>query len=152
MKTKEIWNLIQRSQFVELGFVDSQGMPHIRKTYIQQDYKSISRHFISTNTSSFHVQELLKNGKACLYYSDDKTFEGLCFYGTIKVHFEKEYKAYFWHEGDEKYYPKGIEDEDYCILEFCSEYGQYYGNMGKCRIDVTQIDEKELGIEEICFK
>ncbi len=84
----------------------------------------------------------------CLYYSDSETFEGLCFYGDMKVHFEREYKQFFWHEGDEKYYPNGIEDVDYCILEFCAESGQYYGNMGKCKIEKQEIYGNTLGIPE----
>ncbi len=149
MVMEKAWELIQRSSFVEIGFVDENNMPNIRKTFIQQEYKSIKSHFISTNTSSYHVQQFLKNPKACLYYSDNETFEGLCFYGTVKVHFEREYKQYFWHDGDEKYYPNGIADEDYCILEFCAETAQYYGNMGKHSISSEEINNSKTWIPEI---
>ncbi len=146
MILKEAWELIKRSDFVELGFVDESGMPNIRKTFNLKEYRSISRHFISTNTSSFHVQELLKNNRACLYYSDSNTFQGLCLYGTITVHFEREYKQFFWNEGDEIYYPKGIDDEDYCILEFQAECGQYYGGLEKHEIKREDIDDRLLEI------
>ena len=31
----------------------------------------------------------------------------------------------------EKYYPKGIDDEDYCVLEFVADSGRYYRFDGK---------------------
>ncbi len=148
MKTDKIWDLIKRSEFVDLGFVDTKGMPNIRKVFTLWQYKSLSRHFMSTNTSSRHVQELLMNNKACLYYSDSETFEGLCLYGTVKVHFEREYKQFFWNDGDEKYYPNGVDDEDYCILEFIPEAGQYYGEMAKYELSSQDMDDKAQGISE----
>ncbi len=105
------------------------------------------RHFISTNTSSFHIKQLAKNNKACLYYSADKAFEGLCLYGKAILHYEKEYKEYFWHNGDERYYPNGIDDDDYCILEFQAEYGEYYNNMKKPRITLEDITENTLALD-----
>lgn len=46
-----------------------------------------------------------------------------------------------WKDGDEQYYPKGVEDEDYCIIEFAAESGRYYrydgiGNITKQEIDL----------------
>ncbi len=144
-----VWKLIENAQFVELGFVDESGMPNIRKVFIQREYRSLDRHFISTNTSSFHIRELAKNNRACLYYSADKAFEGLCLYGTVILHYEREYKEYFWHDGDERYYPNGIDDSDYCILEFRAEYGAYYNNMKKPKITLEDINVNTvtLGIE-----
>lgn len=31
-----------------------------------------------------------------------------------------------WKDGDEQYYPNGVDDDDYCILEFIAEIGRYY--------------------------
>ncbi len=55
-----VWKLISNAEFVELGFIDDNGMPNIRKVYIQREYRSLDRHFISTNTSSFHIEQLAK--------------------------------------------------------------------------------------------
>ena len=96
---------------------------HLQKLLYVLQYSIL----ISTNTSSAHIKTLLKNDKVCIYFSDDKTFEGVCFYGKAIVHFEREYKELLWNEGDEKYYPKGIDDEDYCILEIVADSGRYYG-------------------------
>lgn len=142
----DAWKLVERSSFVDLGYI-TDGLPSIRKTFSVWQYKSLNRHFISTNTSSGHVKALLKNSNACLYYSDSTTFEGLCLYGKAIVHFDEEYKKFFWNEGDEKYYPKGFSDEDYCIIEFIADNGWYYGNMGKTYLTSNDINSKELEIK-----
>ena len=87
---------------------------------------------------------MMKNGNGCLYFADDSSFEGLCLFGSFVAHFEKEYRELLWNEGDEKYYPKGVEDEDYCILEFIAESGRFYRYDGKgdlSRADIAAYDE-----------
>lgn len=49
-----------------------------------QQEMGIGNHLISTNTSSSHVQSLLKNGNACLYFSDPAKFETLCLSGRAE--------------------------------------------------------------------
>jgi general stress protein 26 len=105
----------------------------------------LGRHLISTNTSSAHVQSLLKNGNACLYFCDDSAFEGLCLFGKFVTHFEREYRELLWNEGDEKYYPKGVEDDDYCILEFIAEGGRFYRYDGKGDLSASEIETYDKG-------
>ena len=143
MTFDEIMNLIDRSLFAEIGYTDEAGRQNIRKVFCVW-HKGLGRHLISTNTSSAHVRSLQRNENTCLYFSDDSSFEGLCLYGRAIAHFEKEYRELLWNEGDEKYYPKGVEDEDYCILEFVAEGGRYYRFDGKgdlSRADIAAYDE-----------
>lgn len=144
---EKLWKLVKNAEFVEIGFVSEGGTPNIRKTFIQREYRSLDRHFISTNTSSFHVGQLAKNSRACLYYSNEKAFEAVCFYGEAVIHHEREYKEFFWHSGDERYYPKGIDDEDYCIIEFRAEYGEYYHNGEKHSVTADEIKNSGLKAE-----
>ena len=108
-------------------------------------HKGIGSHLISTNTSSAHVKSLVNNGNSCLYFSDDSTFEGICLFGNCKVHFDREYKELLWNDGDEKYYPKGIDDEDYCVVEFIAESARYYRYDGKGDLTRGEIDEFDTG-------
>ena len=143
MTIDEIMNLINRSLFAEIGYTDETGRQNIRKVFCVW-HKGLGRHLISTNTSSAHVQSLQRNGNACLYFSDDSSFEGLCLYGTAIAHFEKEYRELLWNDVDENYYPKGVEDEDYCIMEFAAESGRYYRFDGKgdlSRSEIAAYDE-----------
>ena len=142
MTKEELMDLIDRSLFSTLGYVDAQGQPSVRRVFCTW-HRGLGVHLISTNTSSSHVQALLRDNRACLYFSDDSTFEGLCLYGDCVVHTDRAYKALLWHDGDEKYYPKGIEDEDYCVIEFTAHGGRYYRYDGKgdlSREDILAFD------------
>ena len=130
MTKEELMNLVNRSLCATIGYTDEAGRQNVRRVFCVW-HKGLGRHLISTNTSSAHVQSLQKNDNACLYFADDSTFEGLCLFGKFVVHFEKEYRELLWNEGDEKYYPKGVEDEDYCILEFVADGGRFYRYDGK---------------------
>ena len=39
-----------------------------------------------------------------------------------------EIKAEIWREGDERYYPGGVDDPDYCVLHFTAFSGRYYSS------------------------
>ena len=143
MTIGEIHKLITDSMFADLGFIDSNGNPGIRRVFCTW-HKGIGKHLISTNTSSMHVQSLLLTPAACLYFENSKTFEGVCLQGKAIIHFDKAFKEMCWKEGDEQYYPEGIADEDYCILEFIAENGRYYrydgiGNITKQ--DIALLDQ-----------
>ena len=146
MTHAEIMNLIDRSLFATIGYTDEQGRQNICRVFCVW-HKGMGRHLISTNTSSSHIQRLMKNKSICLYFSDDASFEGLCLYGEAVVHFEKEYKELLWNPGDEKYYPKGIDDEDYCILEVIAESGRYYRYDGKGDLTHAEIAAHDAGRE-----
>ena len=146
MTEKEIMNLINRSLFATIGYTDEQGRQNVRRVFCVW-HKGIGRHLISTNTNSSHVQSLMKNPNVCLYFSDDSTFEGICLYGKAVIHQESEYKQLLWNEGDEKYYPKGIDDEDYCILEIIADSARYYRFDGKGELSKPQINALDSGKE-----
>ena len=144
MTKEELMNLINRSLFATIGYNDEQKRPNVRRVFCTW-HNGLGSHLISTNTSSAHVQAFIKNNKACLYFSDDSKFEGLCLYGKVIVHFEYEYKALLWHDGDEKYYPKGIEDEDYCVVEFIADSARYYRYDGKGNLTHEEITAFDKG-------
>ena len=146
MTKEEIMNLVNRSLFATIGYIDEKGRPNVRRVFCVW-HKGLGRHLISTNTSSAHVNSLLKNGSACLYFSDDSAFEGLCLSGKTVIHFEREYRELLWNEEDEKYYPKGVEDEDYCILEFIAESGQFYRFDGKGDLSAPEMAAFDAGRE-----
>ena len=75
------------------------------------------------------------------YFDDTEKFQAVCLQGKIIVHVEEYYKALLWTEGDEQYYPDGIGDKDYCVLEFVAESARYYGFGENGSGDISQ---KEL--------
>ena len=146
MTTDELMNLVNRSLFATIGYTDEAGRQNVRRVFCVW-HKGLGRHLISTNTGSSHVQSLRKNGNACLYFSDDSTFEGLCLYGKVVTHFERAYKELLWNAGDEKYYPRGVNDEDYCILEFIAEGARFYRYDGKGDLSASEIQAFDRGKE-----
>ena len=146
MTHDEIMNLIDRSLFAEIGYTDEEGRQNIRKTFCVW-HKGLGGHLISTNTSSSHIKDLLKKDNVCIYFSDDAAFEGICLFGKAVIHFDREYKELLWNEGDEKYYPGGIDDEDYCILEIKAQTGRYYRYDGKGDLTCEEICAYDAGKE-----
>ena len=144
MTHDEIMNLINRSLFASIGYTDTQGRQNIRRVFCVW-HKGLGRHLISTNTSSEHVQSLMQHPDACLYFSDDAAFEGVCLYCRAAAHFEREYKALLWNDGDEKYYPAGMDDPDYCVLELTAESGRFYRFDGKGDLSKSDLDAYDAG-------
>lgn len=146
MTHEELRSLVNRSLFAALGYTDEQSRPNVRRVFCVW-HKGLWKHLISTNTGSAHVKSLMQNGSACLYFSDDASFEGLCLYGDITVHFEREYKRLLWNDGDEKYYPGGIGDPDYCVLEFTAKSGRFYRYDGKGELSETELAGSGAGMQ-----
>ena len=144
MTLSELQNLIDRSLFATIAWADEEGRIQIRRVFCTW-HRGLGGHLISTNTSSGHVRRFLRDGRASLYFADDARFEGLNLTGRVTVHFERPWKELLWHEGDEKYYPRGIDDEDYCILEFNADEARYYRFDGKGALDAAALAEWDQG-------
>ena len=146
MTKDEIMNLIDRSLFADIGYKDENGCPNIRRVFCVW-HKGLGRHLISTNTGSSHVQCIRKDPVGCIYFADSEKFEGVCLYGRFIPHFDREYRQMLWHDGDEKYYPKGVDDDDYCVLEFAAESGRYYRFDGKGELSREEMEEYDKNRE-----
>lgn len=146
MTHEELISLVNRSLFADLGYTDEQGRQNIRRVFCVW-HRGLGQHLISTNTSSSHVQSLLRNGNACLYFSDDAAFEGLCLYGRAAVCTERAYRELLWNPGDEKYYPQGIDDPDYCVIEFIADSARFYRFDGKGNLSAEELAASAAGRE-----
>ena len=144
MNKNEIMHMIDRSLFASLGYIGTDGQPNIRRVFCVW-HKGLGAHLISTNTASEHVTALLQSGRACLYFSDDEAFTGVCLYGTVSAHFEPEYRELLWNPGDEKYYPGGVTDPDYCVLEFVADSARYYRADGKGTLTKSELAAFDAG-------
>jgi len=131
----EIRNLCESSTICYLASVNDGGFPQI-KAMLTVKHGSMKEHYFSTNTSSKRVAQFLENPKACVYYCEPDGFKGALFTGTIEVLTDHESKALLWREGDEIYYPKGIDDEDYCVLKFIAEIVNYYHGEGNITLSI----------------
>jgi general stress protein 26 len=130
--------LIEKSQTCLLGTNGADGFPNI-KAMMNLKHEGIKRIWFSTSTSSRRVQLLRKNNQACVYYVDEKNFQGLMLIGTIAILQDIESKKMLWFPGCEQYYPLGVDDPDYSVLCFTAKRGNYYHGLEN--IDFN-IDEK----------
>lgn len=117
--------LVKKSKIAMLGNSDDNGFPNI-KAMLNLKTEGLEKIWFSTNTSSKRVSLLRKNEKACVYYVDSESFEGLMLVGNIEVLQDEESRKMLWFDGCEKYYPLGINDPDYSVLCFSTQRGNYY--------------------------
>lgn len=144
MTHDELQDLIDRSLFADLGTIDSDGNPAIRRVFCVW-HRGIGGHLISTNTSSRHVRLLSESPAACLYFADSETFEGVCLTGRAVPTRDETLRKLLWNEGDEKYYPLGVDDPDYCVIEFTAEKAEYYRYDGKGTLGAEELARLDGG-------
>ena len=108
-----------------LGTNGEDGFPNI-KAVMNARHEGINRIWFSTNTSSRRVQQLRNDNRACVYYVDEKDFKGLMLTGTIQILRDLKSRQMLWNDGDERYYPLGVEDPDYTVLYLTARKGNYY--------------------------
>jgi general stress protein 26 len=127
--------LIERSTICLLGTNGEDGFPNI-KAMMNAKHEGINKIWLSTNTSSRRVQQLKKDNRACVYYVDDKDFKGLMLTGTIQILQDLKSRQMLWLDGDERYYPIGVEDPDYSVLCFTAHKGNYYHRLKNITFEI----------------
>jgi len=93
------------------------------KAMIKMENGGLNRIWLSTNTPSKRVGQLVRNAKACIYFVDFEQWTGLMLVGEVEVLQDTESRQRLWREGFEKYYPLGVADPDYCVLRFTARSG-----------------------------
>ncbi len=56
--------------------------------------------------------------------------------GTIQILQDLKSKQMLWHDGDERYYPLGVEDPDYSVLCFTARKGNYYHKLQNMTFEI----------------
>lgn len=120
---EQVRSLIDKAADVCVGSVDADGYPNVKRMFTLPN-ENYSVYFFSTNVSSMRHDHFKANPRACIYFSDNAS--GVQLIGDIEVCADHDTKARFWSDGDEKYYPGGIDDPDYCIFRFTAHTGRHY--------------------------
>jgi general stress protein 26 len=126
--SKTIGALIDKTSMSIVSSVDEDGFPNSKAMLPPRKREGIKHFFFTTNTSSMRAGHYLKNPKACVYFFDKRFFRGVMLRGTMEVLHDGATKKLIWQQGDEMYYPKGVEDPDYCVFKFTARDGRYYSN------------------------
>lgn len=133
---KTIANLIGKQGESFISSVDSEGFPNTKAMLPPRKVEGSKTFYFTTNTSSMRVSQYRMNPKACIYFCDGLSFQGLMLKGTMEVLEDKENKEMIWQESDTMYYPKGVTDPDYCVLKFTAETGRFYTNFMSESFDI----------------
>jgi len=135
--------LRKNSRFAYIGSVNDEGFPQIKCMFAIKD-DNVRVHYFSTNTSSKRVRQYLQNPKASVYYCDNRFFKGALFTGSMEALEDSETKERFWNKGDEKYYPKGVEEPDYCVLKFTADTVNYYQGLNNTTFSIEELEHGVL--------
>lgn len=139
---KEALGLIEKAKVAYVSSVNSDGFPTI-KAMLALHHDGITTHYFSTNLSTKRAAQFLQNPKASIYFCDDIDFKGLLLTGTVEVCKDSYHKELLWRKGFEMYYPKGVEDEDYCVLKFTATCGNYYHKLKNYSFIMEELNNVE---------
>ncbi len=123
---KDILKLVEESRDVIVCSVAENGCPNAKSMFKAKN-EGLKTFWFSTNVSAARTKQWLERPEACIYFLDSENIHGLMLTGNIQVHTDDETKLAFWKPGDERYYPLGPTDPDYCMLRFTAEEGNYWG-------------------------
>jgi general stress protein 26 len=135
---KETRALRENSSIAYIASVNGEGYPQI-KAMLVLEHEDMQVQYFSTNLGSKRVRQFIKNPKASVYYCDEKGFKGALFTGVMEVCTDHEKKALLWRDGFECYYPKGVDDEDYCVLKFTADTVNYYHGLSNMAFSVREL-------------
>lgn len=139
--TTEIRRLREKAAIAFVGSENEDGFPQIKAMLVFEDEnkRDMKTHYFSTNYSSKRVKQFLENPKACVYYVNEKDYAGALFTGTIEVCTDHETKAMLWRDGCEMYYPKGVDDDDYCVYKFTAQTVNYYHGLSNKTLSIDEL-------------
>lgn len=135
---KKALSLVERSSNVVVGSIGDDGFPNMKMMFNARVREGLTTFYFTTNTSSLRTAQFLKRPQASLYFSDQRHFNGLMLLGTMEVLEDQEHKDLIWREGDERYYPLGPTDPDYCVYRFTALKGRFYASLGSIDFDIQE--------------
>jgi general stress protein 26 len=119
-----------------VGSNSKTGHPNIKAMFkIKAD--GIKTVWFSTNSSSTRAAQFSSNSKACVYFHDPGSFQGLMLTGRMHVLSDLTSKQFLWVDGWEVYYPLGVMDPDYSVLRFHAESANYYHGLQNITFDIN---------------
>ena len=103
---------------------ETRAMMNLRNTSLYPDLVDLfKKHdddfliYFSTNTSSSKINQIKNNPNVCVYYSKPGEYKGCMLCGNIKIITDQNIKKSLWQDNWTMYYPGGVADNDYTILE-----------------------------------
>ncbi len=128
MTKQEIIEFIKRQKTSILSSVDENGYPWSR-ALIQPRHIGENTMYFATYTSSNKVAHYKSNSKASVYFFEKgKNFQGVMIKGTMEIVNDFKIKEKLWMPFYFKFYKKGLNDPEYCILRFTYDEAEWFSN------------------------
>ncbi|MDR2913399.1 MAG: pyridoxamine 5'-phosphate oxidase family protein [Tannerella sp.] len=121
-------DIIKSQKNAYIGSVDESGFPNIKAMQVR-GVNGINTIYFSTEASTMRVQQYKNNPQACVYFSNNGKYKGVMLVGTMEVTTDKATREMVWREGDDFYYPKGIDDSSFNVLKFTILSGRVYDEL-----------------------
>ncbi|WP_418992717.1 pyridoxamine 5'-phosphate oxidase family protein [Alistipes sp.] len=134
---KLLEELVQSRDTAFIASVDTDGFPRMKAMLAPRVREGLRVFYFTTNTSSMRVRHYRLDPRASVYFCDEQQFRGLLLTGTMEVLEDAASRRLVWCEGDEEYYPAGVDDPDYCVLRFTAREGRYYENYHSENIEIA---------------
>lgn len=119
---------VAQSNFCILSYLNKGGYPVTKAMNMPRKKDSIRTFWFSTNTDSNKVRSYEQDQKACLYFLNSSSFIGVSLVGEVTLLSDTESKHEIWQDGDEVFYPNGIDGNDYIVMRFDTKYAEVYAN------------------------
>lgn len=130
--------LVDRVKFVYLSSLDDTGGPETRVLFNLRKVRAKALGsgpaavgagfgtYLGTNTSSRKVAQLRKDGRVCLYYSDNARFEGCSVRGRLEEVSDPAIRKAVYVKAWDMYYSGGLDGGDFSLFRFVPESVRYY--------------------------
>ena len=141
--------LMETAKAVFVTTIDKTGYPQTRAMFnlrnkeqwpklvpLFRDHKGDFMALFTTNTSSTKITDIRNNSAVSVYYCNPDEWRGLMLGGNIEIVEDPELKKTVWHDGWEKYYPKGYDDPDHTILRIFPTAGRGWNQSTTYRFDL----------------
>lgn len=132
---KIIEDMIDRQEVCFLQFIDADGFPTARAMLNPRKRHGLDEFYLTTNTTSKKVQNLLDNPKAGLYFYDRPTYRGVAFTGMAEILHDQAIKDEIWRDMDTIFYENNT-DPDYCVIKFIARNARYYDSYKSTDLDL----------------
>jgi len=128
----------------EDGYPRTRAVLNLRNPSLYPDQADLfDRHrqdflvYISTNTSSAKVAQILRDPRGSLYYCHPKRYRGVLLVGDLAIVDDSVLRRALWNESWTMYYPGGPDDPDHTVL--CLSPRRVEGWNGSSRFDFTLV-------------
>ena len=130
LRAAEVVNhTIKTSNHCIFSYLGTDGFPAGKALNMPRKMEPQGVYWFSTVNHARKVCGARNYPKASVYFYDPEQFVGVSLSGTVEVIDDLSVKREFWREGDELFYPNGIDSDDYVILKFIAQTGRLYAQI-----------------------